>query len=142
MQNSFYLYQDMMLQMRKSSNNLLQFTPFGYMWVRLNSQKVIASHSIYSMLEKEPFSEFFTVQAWRSFVHPEDLYRLIQAEEELLYTGLPSVAEIPFNYTIGTPHFCRSSHVLDRLFFRAKDHEHYPGCNGAEKCGDHRGCNE
>jgi signal transduction histidine kinase len=61
--------------------------------VRLSSQKVIASHSIYSMLGKEPFSEFFTVQAWKSFVHPEDLYKLIQAEEELLYTGLPSVAE-------------------------------------------------
>ena len=93
MQNSFYLYQAMMPQMRRSSNNLMQFTPFGYMWARLNSQKLVASHSIYSMLEKEPFSEFFTVQAWRSFVHPADLYRLLQAEEELLHTGLPNVAE-------------------------------------------------
>ena len=93
MQNSFYLYQAMIPQLRKSSNNLIQFTPFGYMWVRLNSKKLVASHSIYSMLEKEPFSEFFTVAGWRSFVHPKDLYKLIQAEEELLYTGLPMVAE-------------------------------------------------
>ena len=57
-----------MMKMRRSSNNLMQFTPFGYMWVRLNSQKLVASHSIYSMLEKEPFSEFFTVESWRSFV--------------------------------------------------------------------------
>jgi signal transduction histidine kinase len=93
MQNSFYLYQDMLMKTRKSSNNLMQFTPFGYMWVRLNSKKLVASHSIYSMLEKEPFSEFFTVDRWKSFVHPKDLFKLIQAEEELLYSGLPTVAE-------------------------------------------------
>jgi signal transduction histidine kinase len=83
----------MMPQMHRSSNNLMQFTPFGYMWVRLNSKKLVASHSIYTMLEKEPFSEFFTVEKWRSFVYPNDLYKLIQAEEDLLHSGLPTVAE-------------------------------------------------
>jgi hypothetical protein len=45
------------------------------------------------MLEKEPFSEFLTVQKWRNYVHPKDLYKLIQAEEDLLHTGNPVIAE-------------------------------------------------
>jgi signal transduction histidine kinase len=93
MPNSFQLLQDMIQRKRKLSNNLMQFTPFGYMWVRVNSKKLVASHTIYSMLEKEPFSEFFTVDTWKSFVHPKDLYKLLQAEEELLHTGGPTVAE-------------------------------------------------
>jgi PAS domain S-box-containing protein len=93
MENSFHRMQDMLQHKRKSAADLMQFTPFGYMWVRLNSEKLVLSHTIYSMLEKEPFSEFFTVQSWRSFVHPQDLYKLLQAEEELLSTGLSTTAE-------------------------------------------------
>src|SRR6185295_2332020 len=93
MANNFQVLQDMVQRKRKSSNNLMQFTPFGYMWVSLNSKKLVASHTVYSMLEKEPFSEFFTVETWKSFVHPKDLYKLLQAEEELLHTGSPTLAE-------------------------------------------------
>src|SRR5689334_13198722 len=91
--NSFWMLQDMIRQKLKSSNNLMQFTPFGYMWVSLNGKRLVVSHTIYTMLEKEPFSEFFTVDTWKSFVHPKDLYKLLQAEEELLHTGGPTTAE-------------------------------------------------
>jgi signal transduction histidine kinase len=93
MPNNFQLLRDMIQRKRELSNNLMQFTPFGYMWVRVNSKKLVASHTIYAMLEKEPFSEFFTVDTWKSFVHPKDLYKLLQAEEELLHTGGPTAAE-------------------------------------------------
>src|SRR5205809_3482309 len=93
MQNTFYMLQDLIQQKRKSSTNLMEFTPFGYMWVRLDNKKLVASHTIYSMLEKEPFAEFFTVETWRSFVHSKDLYKLLQAEEELLHTGNPTLAD-------------------------------------------------
>ena len=91
MHNSFY--QDMIRQKSKPSNSLMDFATFGYMWVKVNSQKLVASHTIYTILEKEPFSEFFTVQTWRNYVHPKDLYKLLQAEEELLQTGNPTLAE-------------------------------------------------
>ena len=91
--NSFWMMQDMIRQKLKSSNNLMQFTPFGYMWVRVNGKRLVVSHTIYLMLEIEPFSEFFTVDTWRRFVHPKDLYKLLQAEEELLHTGDPTLAE-------------------------------------------------
>ena len=91
MHNSFY--QDMIRQKSKPSNSLMDYAPFGYMWVKVNSQKLVASHTIYTILEKEPFSEFFTVQTWRHHVHPKDLYKLIQAEQELLETGNPTLAE-------------------------------------------------
>jgi signal transduction histidine kinase len=71
----------------------MQLSQHGYMWLVVNSQKIVASHTIYSMLEKEPFSEFLTVQKWRNYVHPKDLYKLIQAEEDLLHTGNPVIAE-------------------------------------------------
>ena len=82
-----------MRQKRSPSNSLIGFTPFGYMWTMVNSSTLVASHTIYSMLEKEAFAEFFTTQTWRSYVHPKDLYKLIQAEEELLQTGNPTMAE-------------------------------------------------
>ena len=94
MQNSFYLIKDILIrQINRSSDRLMQLSQHGYMWLMINSKKIVASHTIYDMLEKEPFSEFLTVQKWRSYVHPKDLYKLIQAEEELLHTGNPVLAE-------------------------------------------------
>ncbi|HEX7847578.1 MAG TPA: PAS domain-containing protein, partial [Chitinophagaceae bacterium] len=89
MQSSLYLLQDMMRKKRTSPQGLMQAAPFGYMWVTLNTQKLVASHTIYSLLEKEPYEEFFTVESWRSNVHPKDLYKLLQAEEELMHGTNP-----------------------------------------------------
>jgi|KBSSwiStaDraftv2_1062776.scaffolds.fasta_scaffold13424_3 signal transduction histidine kinase len=115
MPNNFQMLQDMIPRKRKSASNLMQFTPFGYMWVRLNSKMLVASHTIYSMLEKEPFSEFFTVDTWKSFVHPKDLYKLLQAEEELLHTGGPTVAEYRLTTQSGRQIFVKHQMYLSGL---------------------------
>jgi len=93
MSSDIQLLQNLMQHQHKSSHGLLEFAPFGYMWETVNSKKLIASHTIYTMLEIEPFSEYLTVQKWRTYVYPPDLYKLLQAEEELLYTGNPVLTE-------------------------------------------------
>jgi signal transduction histidine kinase len=93
MQNSFYKLQNMMKQMRNSSVSLMEFSTLGYMWTVVDSSVLVVSHTIYSMLEKEPFSEFFTTQSWKSHIHSKDLNKLTDAEEELLKTGNPTTTE-------------------------------------------------
>ncbi len=83
-------HSDLLLDMKQHhspSNTLLEFTHFGYMWTSVNTKKITASHSIYNLLELEPYTELLTVQRWRQFVHPKDLYKLIQAEEMVMLTG-------------------------------------------------------
>jgi len=75
------------LRNKTAGHLLLEFSNFGYMWTSVDTNKIVASHIIYSMLEIEPFTEFLTVQKWREFVHPHDLFKLIQAEEYVLITG-------------------------------------------------------
>ena len=87
MQNSLYHMKHLMkMQNQKSPIGLMEFSAYGYMWTTAN-KKLIASHSIYAMLEKPAFAEFLTVEKWRNYVHPKDLYKFLQAEEELLHTG-------------------------------------------------------
>lgn len=93
MDNSFDKLQNIVTHMRNSSARLMEFSTFGYMWTVVDSSVLVASHTIYSMLEKEPFSEFFTTQSWKNYIHPKDLYKLAEAEEELLKTGDASTAE-------------------------------------------------
>jgi PAS domain-containing protein len=57
------------------------------------NKKIVASHTVYALLEMEPFSEFLNEEKWRKFVHPNDLYKLLQAEEKLLAEGAPCSAE-------------------------------------------------
>ena len=83
-------HSDLLLDMKQhhsSSKTLLEFTHFGYMWTSVNTKTITASHSIYNLLELEPYTELLTVQKWRQFVHPKDLYKLIQAEETVMLTG-------------------------------------------------------
>lgn len=93
MRNSFYQLQDIMRKMPNPSGSLMKFAPFGYMWTAVNSSTLVASHTIYAMLEKEAFSEFFTVESWKSYVHPRDLHKLVEAEKELMQTGEPAIAD-------------------------------------------------
>ena len=93
MHNSFDKLQNIFKQMRNSSASLMEFSTFGYMWTVVDSSVLVASHTIYSMLEKEAFSEFFTTQSWKNYIHPKDLYKLTEAEEELLRTGDAATAE-------------------------------------------------
>ena len=93
MTNTFHELQNIVRQMRNTSNSLVEFSPFGYMWTVIDSPRLVASNTIYEMLEKEPYSEFFTVQSWKNHVYPKDLYKLVQAEEELMKTGKPIDAE-------------------------------------------------
>jgi signal transduction histidine kinase len=79
--------------MRNSSVGLMEFSTLGYMWTVVDSSVLVVSHTIYSMLEKEPFSEFFTTQSWKSHIHSKDLNKLTDAEEELLKTGNPTTTE-------------------------------------------------
>jgi PAS domain-containing protein len=75
------------------SRGLLEYAHFGYMWTTVRTNKIVASHTVYEMLEIEPFSEFLTEQTWRAHVHKQDLYKLLQAEEKLLTDKLPCSAE-------------------------------------------------
>jgi signal transduction histidine kinase len=63
------------------------------MWTTVRTKKIVASHTVYALLEMEPFSEFLNEEKWRKFVHPNDLYKLLQAEEKLLAEGAPCSAE-------------------------------------------------
>ena len=93
MTNNLNLLQGIRQQQQASRNSLLEFTHFGYMWTSVNTKRITASHSIYKLLELEPYAEFLTVQKWRQFVHPKDLYKLIQAEEQLMLSGEQCAAE-------------------------------------------------
>ena len=93
MNNSFEKLQNLMKHMRNSSASLMEFSTFGYMWTVTNSAMLVASHTIYTMLEIQPFSEFFTPESWKKNVHPKDLYKLIQAEDELLEKGDVAMAD-------------------------------------------------
>src|SRR5262249_43695365 len=57
------------------------------------SNTIIASHTVYNMLEIEPFSVFLSTDQWKKMVHPQDLYKLLQAEETLLTLGQPTTVE-------------------------------------------------
>ena len=92
MRNSFLELKNIM-QQKHGHNSLMELSAFGYMWVKSGSNKIIASHTIYSLLEMEPFAEFLTVEKWRSYIHPGDAHKLLQAEEQLLQTGDPALAE-------------------------------------------------
>jgi signal transduction histidine kinase/PAS domain-containing protein len=93
MQNDLLAIKNIMRDKYATANSLLGLSAFGYMWVTLGTKKIVASHTIYSLLEKEPFSEFLTVEKWKGYIHPEDLHELIQAEEKLIRTGSPSLAQ-------------------------------------------------
>jgi len=81
------------MQHKHGHNSLMELSAFGYMWAKAGVNRIIASHTIYSLLEKEPFTEFLTVERWRSYIHPADVHKLLQAEEQLLQTGDPALAE-------------------------------------------------
>jgi signal transduction histidine kinase len=72
---------------------LLEYSHFGYMWTTLHSKKIIASHTVYQLLELEPFAELLTLEKWRKFVQPQDLPLLLRAEEKLLITTEPVAVE-------------------------------------------------
>lgn len=93
MVNTSYLLQSIKQHQHSSRNALLDFTHFGYMWTSVNTKKIVASHSVYTLLGLEPFQEFLTVQKWRQFVHSKDLYKLLQAEEKVMLTGEQCSAE-------------------------------------------------
>jgi signal transduction histidine kinase len=92
MRNSFLTLQNIMRN-KHGHNSLMELSAFGYMWAKVNSKKIIASHTIYSLLEMEPFAEFLTIEKWRSYIHPADVHKLFHAEQQLLQTGDPSLAE-------------------------------------------------
>jgi signal transduction histidine kinase len=92
MRNSFLQLENIMRHKHGAAGSLMKFSAFGYMWAKADSKKIIASHTIYSLLEKEPFSEFLTVEKWRSYLYPGDLHKLLQAEEDLLLSGNPTMA--------------------------------------------------
>ena len=77
----------------QQQNNLLEFNHFGYMWMNVNDKKIIASHTVYLLLELEPFSIFFTQDEYKKFIHPEDILKLSEAEETLLRTEHPGSVE-------------------------------------------------
>ena len=56
---------------------------FAYMWMNPSNKKLIASHSVYALLELEPYSVFLTEHEYRKYVHPDDLFKLMRAEEKL-----------------------------------------------------------
>jgi PAS domain S-box-containing protein len=92
MGNNLYLLQD--IQHRHThSKALLEYTHFGYMWTAVRTRKIVASHTVYALLEMEPFQEFLTEEKWRQFVHPKDLYKLLQAEQQLDTEGQPCSVE-------------------------------------------------
>ena len=93
MNNSFDKLQNLMKHMRNSSASLMEFSTFGYMWTVTDSSMLVASHTIYTMLDKEPFSEIFTRESWKKNVHSKDLYKLIQAEDDLLNKGDVATAD-------------------------------------------------
>lgn len=62
---------------------LLEYSHFGYMWTNVKTKKIVASHTVYDMLGIIPFSELLNTNIWKTYVHKEDLYRLLQAEEVL-----------------------------------------------------------
>ena len=88
MRNEIDLLQDISHQTNTSAFVLLEQSHFSYIWTTLSMKKIVASHTLYLMLELEPFTEFLTMQPWRKFVHPADLNNLIQAEEKVVLTGL------------------------------------------------------
>ena len=75
------------------THGLLEYTHFGYMWTTVRTKRIVASHTVYALLEMEPFSEFMNEEKWRTFVHPNDLYKLLQAEEKLMTEGTACSAE-------------------------------------------------
>src|SRR5205085_8901017 len=75
------------------SKGLLEHSHFGYMWTSVLSQKIVASHTVYALLEMEPYSEFLTVEKWHHYVHAKDLQRLLEAEEQLLNNNVPVTIE-------------------------------------------------
>src|SRR4051812_25844737 len=88
-----YLLQGNPTPIQQHSKTLLEYTHFGYMWTSIRTKRIVASHTIYALLEMEPFEEFLTPEKWRSYVHPSDLYKLLQAEQRLHAEGEPCTVE-------------------------------------------------
>ena len=76
-----------------SSKTLLEYTHFGYMWTTVKTNRIVASHTVYTLLEIIPFSEFLNEEKWRTFIHPQDLFKYIQAVELLMETGSANSCE-------------------------------------------------
>lgn len=93
MNNDIHFSQDVQLQNIFPAKGLLEYSHFGYMWMQVKTKKIIASHTIYELLEIEPYTEFLTADAWRKYIHPQDLFMFLQAEEKLFGKGLPVSAE-------------------------------------------------
>lgn len=93
MDNNFQLLKDLRRRNNILAKEHLEYGHYGYMWVSANSKSIIASHTVYDMLEMEPFSEFLTIESWRQMVHTQDLFKLLQAEETLLAFGQPVTVE-------------------------------------------------
>ncbi len=83
MGNNVLLMQDIIAHGISADAKLTDVSHFAYMWMNTSNKKLIASHSVYTLLEIEPYSVFFTENEYRKYVHPDDLFKLMRAEENL-----------------------------------------------------------
>jgi len=120
MQNTSNLLQNIMQQKHNASNELIHSTLFGYMWMNISSHKLEVSDTIYLMLDKEPPAEPLSPEQWQSFVHPNDLSKLLKAEEKLMHTGNPTSAEYRLITATGRHIFILHNMLLSGSGIRGK----------------------
>ncbi len=83
MANNLLLLQDILSNGIPPDSKFTDVSHFAYMWMNILSKKLIASHSVYTLLELEPYSVFLTESEYRKYVHTDDLFKLMRAEEKL-----------------------------------------------------------